>query len=128
MQKYPYSHPAQFVGLRLWVLIDPELSRREPVFSKVAWPTSVSAWNKEQIKARFRIDPGYECPKGYPAVFECHKCPHGFKTCRAGTHREEWTEGPCPECGKEDAYFDPEISDDICIDCYVTKAFKGERK
>lgn len=124
--KYPYTHPAQLVTLRLYGMIDPELCEQEPAFSLIAWPPTVAEWNRTQIKHRFRIDEGYTCPKGYHATFECHRCPIGYLKCRAGTHRKNWETRLCSGCDRPDAMFDPDIPSDVCVDCQVQAVYRGE--
>lgn len=123
----PFSAPEQFVLLRCYVLIDPVMSASEPVFSMPAFPGGVRDWNMEVIKKRLRVDLGYVCPRGFPNTFRCHLCPAGYVNCGAATHRHDWVKGLCNGCNNAEAWFDKELSNDLCVDCAITKAYK-ERK
>lgn len=122
--RYPYSAPEQLVGLRCHVLITPDESTTEPGFLVPRFPAEVAAWNSDMIKRRLRSGPTYRCPAGLPDSFPCQKCPRGYTTCKAGTHRLDWVERPCPVCGKQDAYFDPEGAADQCVDCFAQNVYK----
>lgn len=125
--RYPYNDPAQFVTLRAYGLIDPKMSGADPVFSSVAFPPSMADWNREQIRHRFRKDPGYTCPRGYPRELPCHRCEAGFQgkaACRAGCHRSEWVEKPCPKCERNN-WFDPDSVSEYCVDCTRKDAYRN---
>lgn len=122
--KYPYVAPEQFVGMRLNVLLDPEFSGKLPGFNTADWPSVFDDYNREQLRLRLRVDPGYECPNGFPLALPCHKCYIGYEHCAAATHRYDWFEQKCGECGKRDALFDKEMSTTLCIDCYVKGVYK----
>ena len=122
--KYPYTVPEQLVHLRCYVLIEPKLCvQKEPRFNVASWPSSVREWNKETLRCRFRVDPGYVCPEGHLALFPCHFCPLSLLECRGGTHLLSWVQKYCPECKNNDAFFDPELPDYRCLDCFRKGAF-----
>ena len=123
--RFPYSVPEQLVGLRLQLLIDPELSRKEPGFAKVAFTSALSEWNKTTIKCRLRVLPGFECIARRTLSEPCHTCPVGFLRCRAATHRQDWIIKHCPHCDTE-AWIDPEVPGNICVACRAQIAY--ERK
>lgn len=123
--RYPYTEPMQFVTLRAYGLIDPEHCKDQPGFSAISFSPSVDEYNREQLKHRFRKDPGYICPNNYPATLPCHKCPIGFVTCRAACHKNAWVEKHCPGCAR-DNWFDPDSPSTICVDCTRLAAYKSE--
>lgn len=117
--KYPFTVAAQLVNLRLYVLIQPdrcELGR--PDFDRIKVPGSVHDWNREQLRYRFRVDPGYVCPDGHPREFGCQRCPRGYESCRAAVHALDYVFKPCPGCDQERAPFDPEWGPKaLCVNC-----------
>jgi hypothetical protein len=126
--RHPYGVPEQLVSLRLYGLIEPQLCGVEPAFRVVGWPDSVADWNREVIRRRLRVDPGYTCPRGYPTQFQCHRCPAGYVDCLAATHKHEWRTGPCPECHRPDALFDPDDTGGLCVDCTIQGAYRHKPK
>lgn len=121
---HPYAAQDQLVGLRVYALIEPKLCAQEPGFRALGWPPSVHDWNLELIRRRLRVDPGYTCPKKLPATFPCHKCPAGYISCPAGTHRQNWVQKPCEACQRPLAWFDPETAADVCVDCTVKAVYR----
>lgn len=121
--RLPYEAPEQFATLRLAALIDPALSRAEPAFAEVKFPAgrSIAGWNRTQLRRRLRL--GFACPEGYPDDFPCHRCHRGYRSCPAGTHRDDYVERPCPLCGLPDAVWDPESPFEGCVDCATYKAY-----
>lgn len=125
--KYPFTALEQFVTLRLNCLMSPEESQEDsPGFRSIEVRPSMLAWNKQQIKHRARIDEGYGCPQGRPQSLECHNCPAGYLSCRAGTHAKDYVQGHCQVCGNEDAMFDPDWAGNACVDCQ--RAEHGPKK
>lgn len=125
--KYPFVAPEQFVLLRFSARIDPELSSRQngPMFSAINLPSSLLTWNHEQLKRRARVDVGYSCPAAYPDDFDCHRCPHGYRTtCRAAVHPFEYEFKVCPRC-HEEAPFDDFISRTVCVVCHNEQVFNA---
>lgn len=116
--KYPFTTPEQLVTLRFLALVDPIRSEKEPVFTSLEYPGSLQAWNRKQIRKRFRED--YLCPEGQPRSFPCHLCIRGYSTCAAGTHRLDYVVKPCSTCGNEQAVWDKELSTKCCVNCYNT--------
>jgi hypothetical protein len=124
--KYPYSVPEQLVNLRVEMLVDPEKSVREPYLDATRIVPSLAEWNREVLRRRFRVDPGYECPEGYPHDLPCHRCHVGYLRCPAATHRLDYERAPCPQCGRADAWWDPESRSGVCVRCTIKAA--GRRR
>jgi hypothetical protein len=123
--RFPYAAPEQFVSLQLYVLIDPDLcSAREPGFRLVAWPRWLDDWNREVLRARFRLDAAHKCPRGYPRTVACQRCPAAVSECRAATHTKPWQARACPVCRRDPAWFDPGLSESQCVDCQRTHAWR----
>lgn len=114
--KYPMTQPDELVGMRLFGLIEPALSRNEPVFRQVHWTHGMKGTNRELLKKRFRVDDGYQCPENKPSTSPCHHCPTGYVQCAAATHRFTWRKDHCPSCNAE-AWFDPELKSKHCVRC-----------
>jgi len=119
-----YSHPIELVTMRLLVLIDPDLSAKEPKFEKTHMSPALLDWNKEQLKYRDRILPKCKCPKSYPTSKPCYRCHVGYSNCRAGTHRLDYAFAYCEHCGTDKAPFDDDISRDRCLACYEQQIMK----
>lgn len=129
--RYPYRQPEQLVNLRYLVLVDPALCRETPDFriplvqQSAGYirpdPRVVTAacreHNKEQMRLRARIDPGYGCPQRYPLSLPCVHCHVGYLECPAGTHRANYVRGRCRLCLEADAWFDPDVASDLCVNC-----------
>lgn len=122
-----FHAPEEFVTLRLRLLIDPELCGEEPGFREVDFPPSLADWNREQHHHRARVEPGYECPKGYPQAQPCYLCPIGWKECRAATHRSTYLVGPCDTCSEPEAPFDPDDPADECVNCVRARVNREKR-
>lgn len=115
----------QFVGLRFYAKVEPELSQTEPGFKHICFPPGVHRWNVEQHKYRLRQGEKYACPHGMPEVLPCHRCPYGFLDCRAATHRATYQTKPCKCCKKDQAPWDPERpTARVCVNCERNDAFK----
>jgi hypothetical protein len=116
--KYPFTALEQFVSLRFYARLDPELGRSDgPSFRKIKFHASTGEWNREQLRCRFRVDEGYDCPEDYVAEFPCHCCAKGYLSCRAGTHARDYLFRKCDACGDLMAPFDPERPEDDCVNC-----------
>lgn len=128
--KYPYTDPEQFVNLRLYLKIDPDECDKEPGFSEIAFNDSMKEWNDVTRKCRQRTQPGFECAMGVQdaAQLPCWKCPIGYQTCRAGTHRLDWEQRHCAHCGEDDAWFDPDAQGDFCVECYAKDLYGRNKK
>jgi hypothetical protein len=112
--KYPYKHPQQLVGLRMYCLVTPKLSQQgHPGFFKTECPPSCVRYNREILTTRLGERPG-SCPQGY--MHECHKCTVGYIDCVGGTHRENYVKSFCSHCGQL-SVFDPENVSDKCVPC-----------
>lgn len=128
LAKMPYTAPEQLVGLRVNVRVMPKECGREPGFDSVGFPAASKAWNKTQLSCRFRIEPGFRCKLSLLAhQLACHHCPLGYQSCRAATHKTDWVKKDCPEC-KQEAFFDPEIQSDACVDCFIRSVYRGDVK
>ena len=125
--RFPYSYPEQLVSLRHYVLIDPDECDKEPGFSQLAYSESMKEWNRDTVVARFRADADFHCQMGKSAEeLPCDRCPIGFEKCRAGTHRHDWVQKECTHCEKKDAWFDPEIVGNKCVECFVRDVYKRD--
>ena len=111
---YPYKHPAHLVGMRFYALVEPNLCREHPGFFRVESTPSFEAHNKAILKYRVKQPHAAHCPRGFE--HECHKCIIGYTSCPGGTHKEDYVEGVCPNCGP-DQWFDPEAGSDLCVAC-----------
>lgn len=85
-RKYPLSHPAELVGLRLLVLLDPDLCKGQPAFNKIACTSALLKRNREIIMNRFRTSSNgpLPCPRGYN--HRCVECFVGYDKCEIATH------------------------------------------
>jgi hypothetical protein len=119
---YDFLAPEQLVGLRLLLLIDPDVSGQEPGFSKVYFVTQLRKWNQTTLRCRARDYPGFTCLKQVSdEELPCFRCPVGFTRCRAATHRTDWIVRPCPVCEKT-SMFDDELDSKKCLDCFAAEA------
>lgn len=125
---YPFASPAQLVSMRLEGLVDPKLSDREPAFAKFRFAPALDQWNRQKVKQRCRVDPGYGCPLGYPATFPCHHCAVGYERCPAATHRKSYELRPCTVCDAAEAAFDPDQPGAACVDCTARAAYRRPKK
>ncbi len=124
LPEFLYRHPTEFMTLRLSVLIEPKLSKTEPDFEKTDVPQSLLDWNREQLKHRDRVQHGYTCPWKFTRVVKCFQCAAGYLSCRAGTHRLDFTQDYCSYCGNDNMAFDADLSEEMCVNCYETRAMK----
>lgn len=116
--KYPYKHPAQFVGLRMHVLLEAAKSGAKPYFELgiEEEPNSIIAYNRKLLVARARLPGGFECPQGFD--HPCHLCPIGYRDCPAACHPLTYESRVCPRCGDEQ-WFDPaRKKQKHCIECH----------
>ena len=116
---YPFRAPEQIVKFRTYGLAIPAKDVDTPPVA-LHTPETFRRYNRELLKKRYRIDPGYFCPKKFPTTFPCHLCPVGYLNCEAATHREDYLIRICNSCGDKGA-FDPEQKTDLCIDCVQKK-------
>ena len=111
--KYPYSDLIELVGLRLYLLCDPEHSGNRPGFNSVRVTPSLEDFNKDKIKIRLRD--GFDCPKNFPIIRVCRKCPVGYDECPAAVHPRTFSSNYCYNC-EENKLFDPsDLSE--CVEC-----------
>ena len=120
-------HPTEFVNLRMFILLDPELDdkggrRLFPEFEKVDLSGPMKKWNRTMMKRRDRMEHGYDCPMNFGLDVNCHQCFAGYKTCPAATHRLDYKFAYCNKCSKADTPFDPDLSNEICLHCVEAKA------
>lgn len=111
----PYRSPYQYANLRWFGLLDPTLSRGDqPNFFEVRCAGSAEEHNTRVLGWRNRRG-SFVCPRNF--THDCHQCPIGYLSCKAGTHREDYLWRACHGCS-EMAWFDPEVSTEVCIDCW----------
>ncbi len=127
--RYPYSDPEQLVNLRLYLLIDPDECDKEPGFSCVAFSETMKDWNLGITRCRQRVMPGFSCRmEASPDELPCRRCPLGYSSCRAGTHKSDWVQKACAYCGREDAWFDPDVlTSDRCVECHNAEIYQRDK-
>lgn len=126
--RFPYHGPEHLVNLRCFLMIEPELCTADgPGFDTIGHLPMLEEWNREVLMYRVRDTDGYECPNGYPRSLVCSKCPTGYLTCRAGTHKQDWVQKACAGCNQPDAWFDPDFKGDVCVDCVLTNLYKRKQ-
>lgn len=111
---YPYSHPLQLVGLRLYGLIDPSMCRDGPGFFKVEGTNVTDKYNRDILRFRVKQPHPEFCPRNY--AHDCHKCVVGYMNCPGGTHKDDYVQDACPRCGPG-AWFDPASEAGLCVAC-----------
>jgi hypothetical protein len=120
--KTPFKKMAEFVGLRLVVLVESELPEnrkkvRGPYFQKVDVTKAMIEDNRQLIRKRCRIN--FECPEEY--THPCHICPIGYDKCKCGVHPRTFVKVHCEECN-ELAWTDPNLlALRLCLKCYRRK-------
>ena len=124
--KYPFENVRQLFGLRLLVLLDPELSDDGPGFREIRFTSSLSTFNRELIKKRARLENPYVCPKGLLNTTFCHSCHYGKEDCSMACHVRTYVPEICPSCESE-SYFDPQnVVSMFCVNCTDKKRRQGE--
>lgn len=132
---HPFNDPAEFYGLRMYVLIDPQHCGSSPGFADVWYdddgekikPGSCFAYNQELIRIRYRVPGVFECPQGYPDSQHCYLCPQGTEHCLAATHPRTYEPRRCETCQTDDAYFDPAFPRrTMCVDCHQRQQLRRE--
>jgi hypothetical protein len=116
--KYPYSDARQLVSMRCLVVLDPDRSKDGPDFQEIRFTSGLSAYNRELLKKRARIDLGYVCPEGFSRTQSCHTCYIGQDKCSASCHPKTYEINFCNGC-EQQAYFDPFDSHSYCVNCAV---------
>jgi hypothetical protein len=117
----------QLVTMRLYVLIESKACYEgKPGFSKIQVPPSLHAWNRSQLKLRYRTSLlVHECKAGKTASqLACHRCRYGYTSCRGGTHANDYVFQHCDVCGADHAAFDLDRSAAACVSCYLKNAWK----
>jgi hypothetical protein len=116
---YLFRNPREFVNLRLGILLEPEHSKpKAPGFKRIRVPVSMALWNRQQVMAyRDRLDAAHACPFRIPLSVACYRCTKGFESCRAGCHKQDFVKGYCLRCNNHDAYFDNELTSEVCAAC-----------
>lgn len=111
----PLESPWQFVNMRFWALLDPQLSRDEqPGFSTTRGTASLLAFNRPILDIRFR-DSAEGCQHKYE--HPCHRCHVGYEHCAAATHRAGYEQIMCPTC-HQPRWRDPDDPGEQCIACF----------
>ena len=125
--KFPYLDARQFVNMRCYVFIEPELSAGAPQFRRIMFTPSVSEWNREQQRYRARWETQYACVFKFPRSLPCHQCPIGLDQCRAAVHRKTYVIKQCNQCGLEDQPHDPvDLYHTCCVECVEKAILNGE--
>lgn len=121
---YPFSRVSDFVGLRLYGLINAAKSRGTPVFHDIECTPGLQQWNRNNVlKLRFRVK--QQCPRNYSHA--CHQCAIGCDQCPAATHPVTYTIGRCGHCGKDEVLFDPDDkTTTYCITCGRAERIKRQ--
>ena len=122
---YPYTDARLFVTLRCILLMDPELSDSEPVFSKIVATSATTQYNRQQHRRRARREPQYACPRKFPLKVSCASCPVGYVECPAAVHRELFKLKVCKQCGEKE-FHDPEEHLKMCVGCAKEFILKPE--
>jgi len=118
----PYVSALDMVLLQCCVSISPKSSDK-PKITKVTVLSSQKVYNKQQLQIRFRKPKVFSCPKLFKHA--CRQCPIGYKDCVAGTHEFTFKSMLCDIC-KSKAWFDPELSEEMCIGCYNKFSVVGD--
>lgn len=107
---------AELVGMRLYLLLDPELNKEDgPGAYHFHVPASCKTANKEILKQRKRQIP---CPENYTLTeMPCFKCYIGYDKCKAACHPFTYTVKACPRCQALRTWFDPAGRGVICVEC-----------
>jgi len=116
---YAFKDIHEFVGLRMYGLLSPDLSIGGPDFDKVKVTPSLHQYNRDIMKKRGRKD-GFECPAKY--THPCFNCSVGYDQCSAATHPRTYSREFCQSC-KKDAWMDPRcVHAGVCVDCMNVKS------
>jgi hypothetical protein len=77
------------------------------------------------FNSKIRKERAKPCIKGYKWL--CHQCTMGYLRmedkedsklfCPRGTHSMTFKKQACPQCHKEEAWFDPALNSGVCIEC-----------
>lgn len=117
--KYPWLVPEQLMGH--WFLGRAEAKRDAPFWiTDMETSSAVRSRNRGLVRHRYRIDPGFKCPMGYPNTHPCHKCPVGSLRCPSATHQRDYVDGECSVCAKPSAWVDPDHPE-MCVECYLRR-------
>jgi hypothetical protein len=115
--KYPWLVPEQLMGH--WFLGRAEAKRDAPFWiTDMETSAAVRTRNRGLVRHRYRIDPGFKCPMGYPNTHPCHKCPVGSLRCPSATHQRDYVDGTCSMCAKTSVWVDPDRPE-MCVDCHL---------
>ena len=111
----PYQSAYQFVSLRMFGWLDPDLVRdRQPMFHSIRFPSGCLAYNQEILSKRYR-HAGFKCPQNF--THDCHVCTVGMQQCEMATHRENYLYILCSVCNKM-GWADPEVATLTCVSCW----------
>lgn len=100
----PFHSPLELVGMRLAVVVDPEGSRRVPMFQEIPerQPAGLLRWNRELYGRRNRLGPkGEKCPLELPTELPCWRCPAGQDVCAIAVRCLSYVERHCQRCGEK---------------------------
>lgn len=121
---YLFTAPPQLVGIYGEAFISGTESSKvgAPVLTQFKCTDHLRALNRVLIKKRFRVEDGYDCPRGFPVTYPCHHCPVGYGTCPAAVHARDFVTNACDYCKDPEAVFDPDWSLDRCVNCVIKEA------
>lgn len=123
-KKFPFQHPAQLFGMRMYLHIEAELSVKQPTFAGIDVGSSMADWNRTLLKQRLRID--FTCPHDF--THPCHNCPVGVDECDAAVHLRTYTHKTCARCNAS-SLFDPEYPKSrLCVNCASYLATHGSEE
>lgn len=118
--KILYRIPDDLVTLRLEVALEAEYSKEEPGFRETRLDKASGSWNREQLRARYRVD--RECPRGYSGAVFCHNCTATVKQCRAAVRLEPLVELSCIKCHKKDLGYS--VKQSTCVGCLREEGYR----
>lgn len=111
--KYPYTRPTDLIGLYMAIHLEPGGIGDLPRFFRIAASSSLISRNRQDVLAvRCRAEP---CPRGLLSA--CHQCSVGYVECPAAVHRLTYVRGFCTMCECDGAFFDPDLSNSVCVEC-----------
>lgn len=113
----------QLAHLRLSLRFTQESCKDGLDFDGFVCPPAALEHNRKLLTLRARIE--HPCPLGY--THSCHVCSVGQDQCRAACHPLTYTQKPCTGCQKQQAFFDPAIRREVCVECTARPPAEGRR-
>lgn len=121
--------PRELVHLRTYVLIEPEQSVTKPVFrlfrEKDDLPPGLLGHNRLLIRKRARVSEGENCPFGFPPTHFCYSCHVGHDRCAVAVHGKTYIRGFCEICERQEAFFDPSQTRELCVNCFYKQLWSS---